>query len=121
MAGDVPPAAAPLLPSAATPCPIQCMRQLDDARFSALRRSDGSSARWPSVRGVAFQPSPAPGDLTLARVQWYSKLNGYAFWFVGFHRNASVELNDQALDHLEAQARPGLVDIETHRKTDPLI
>src|SRR6478672_539692 len=59
--------------------------------------------------------------LTRARIQRYIKLDGYAFWRVGGHRNPSVELSEQALDHLEAQARPWLVDIEILRKTDSLI
>ena len=56
-----------------------------------------------------------------AGFQWYIKLDRHAFWRVGGHRNASVELSEQALDHLEAQARPWLVDIEILRKTNTLI
>ena len=48
-------------------------------------------------------------------------MDGYAFRRVGGHRNAAVELSEQARDHLEAQARPRLVYIEILRKTDSLI
>jgi hypothetical protein len=53
--------------------------------------------------------------LTCAGFQRYIKLDSYAFWRVEGHRNAPVELSDQALDYLEAQARPWLVYIEILR------
>jgi hypothetical protein len=71
--------------------------------------------------GLSLEPSLRSSGSIGAGFQWYIKLDGYAFWRVGGHRNASVELNEQALDHLEAQARPWLVDIEILRKTDSLI
>ena len=71
--------------------------------------------------GLSLEPSLRPSGSIGAGFQWYIKLDGYAFWRVGGHRNAAVELCEQALDHLEAQARPWLVDIEIIRKTDPLI
>ena len=52
-------------------------------------------------------------------IEWYIKLDGYAFWRVRGHCNASVELSEQALDHLEAQARPRLVDIEIFGRPIP--
>jgi len=59
--------------------------------------------------------------LTRAGIQRHIKLDGYAFRRVGGQGNASLKLSEQALDHLEAQARPWLVDIEVLRKTDSLI
>src|SRR6185312_9860341 len=56
-----------------------------------------------------------------ARFQWYIKLDGYALWCVGREVNASVKLSEQALDHLEAQTCPGLVDIEILRKADSAV
>src|SRR6185437_11991342 len=55
------------------------------------------------------------------RFQWYIKLDGYALWCVGREVNASVKLSEQALDHLEAQTCPGLVDIEILRKADSAV
>jgi hypothetical protein len=80
------------------------------------RPSRANRWRWKNLK-----PSPCRSGLTRARVQWHIELDGYAFWPVGGHCNTSVELSDQALDHLEAQARPRLVDIEIRRKTNPLI
>ena len=59
--------------------------------------------------------------LTRAQLQWKIKLNDCAVWHVGGYRNTTVELSDQTLDDLEAQARPWLVDIEILRKTNSLI
>lgn len=72
----------------------------------------------PFCREAILQPSLSRSGLTRARIQWYIKLDGYALWRVGDHRDATVELSEQALDYLEAQAHPGLVDVEIRRKTD---
>lgn len=61
------------------------------------------------------------GSADLPLIEWYIKLDYCALWLVRCDRDASIELREQALDHLEAQARSRLVHIEIRRQAHALI
>jgi CheY-like chemotaxis protein len=102
--------------------------------MDSLKLAHAVHDRWPAIKIILVSGQVNPltrrftrlkplilkaQPLCRTRSQWRINLDCYAFWRVGAHDDGSVDLRDQALDYLEAQARPGLVNVEILRKADP--